>query len=71
MNKVPNFENTNQKLFLDENKTFKYDTQICPNYRSHKIIKNSTITKNKQISMENDRIKRTTASMQKCGKNSE
>lgn len=39
LNKVPNFENTNQKLFLDENNTFKYDIPICPNCGSHKIIK--------------------------------
>ncbi len=36
LNKVPNFENTNQKLFLDENKTFKYDNPICPNCGPHK-----------------------------------
>ena len=46
-NKVPNFENTNQKLFLDENNTFKYDIPICPNCGAHKIIKKGTITKNK------------------------
>ena len=43
LNKVPNFENTNQKLFLDENKTFKYDTPICPDCGAHKIIKKCTI----------------------------
>ena len=39
LNKVPNFENTNQKLFLDENNTFKYDNPICPNCSAYKIIK--------------------------------
>jgi hypothetical protein len=48
LNKSPNFENTNQKLFLDENNTFKYDVPICPVCESHKIIKKGTITKNKQ-----------------------
>ena len=48
LNKVPNFENTNSKLFLDENNTFKYDNPICPVCGSHKIIKKGTITKNKQ-----------------------
>ena len=28
LNKTPNFENTNHKLFLDENTTFKYDNPI-------------------------------------------
>ena len=48
LNKVPNFENTNQKLFLDENNTFKYNNPICPNCAAHIIIKKGTITKNKQ-----------------------
>ncbi len=48
LNKVPNFENTNQKLFLDENNTFKYDNPICHNCSAYKIIKKGTITKNKQ-----------------------
>ena len=48
LNKVPNFENTNSKLFLDENNTFKYDNPICPVCGSHKIIKKGTIKKNKQ-----------------------
>ena len=30
LNKSPKIENTNQKLFLDENNTFKYDNPICP-----------------------------------------
>ena len=48
LNKHPKIQNTNQKLFLDENNTFKYDNPICPVCGSHKIIKKSTITKNKQ-----------------------
>ena len=36
LNKTPNFENTNQKLFLDDNTTFKYDTQICHDCSTHK-----------------------------------
>ncbi len=48
LNKNPKIENSNQKLFLDENNTFKYDTPICPVCGSHKIIKKGTITKNKQ-----------------------
>ena len=43
LNKTPNFENTNHKLFLDENNTFKYDDPICPVCGSHKIIKKGTI----------------------------
>ena len=39
LNKSPKIENTNQKLFLDENNTFKYDNPICPVCGSHKIIK--------------------------------
>lgn len=48
LNKNPKIENTNQKLILDENNTFKYDNPICPVCGSHKIIKKGTITKNKQ-----------------------
>ena len=43
LNKNPKIENTNQKLFLDENNTFKYDNPICPVCGSHKIIKKGTI----------------------------
>jgi hypothetical protein len=39
LNKNPKIENTNQKLFLDENNTFKYNNPICPVCGSHKIIK--------------------------------
>lgn len=53
LNKKPKIENTNQKLFLDENNTFKYDNPICPVCGSHKIIKKGTITKNKQNINEN------------------
>ena len=48
LNKNPKIENINQKLFLDENNTFRYDDPICPVCGSHKIIKKGTITKNKQ-----------------------
>lgn len=48
LNKNPKIKNTNQKLFLDENNTFKYDNPVCPDCGSHKIIKKGTITKNKQ-----------------------
>ena len=48
LNKTPKIENSNQKLFLDENNTFKYDNPICPVCGSQKIIKKGTITKNKQ-----------------------
>ena len=53
LNKNPKIENTNQKLILDENNTFKYDNPICPVCGSHKIIKKGTITKNKQNINEN------------------
>ncbi len=56
LNKGPNFENTNSKLFLDKNNIFKYDNTIYPNCGSHKIIKKGTITKNKQNINENYRI---------------
>lgn len=52
LNKNPKIENTNQKLFLDENNTFKYDNPVCPDCGSHKIIKKGTITKKNKISME-------------------
>ena len=35
LNKNPKIENTNQKLFFDENNTFKYDNPICPVCGSH------------------------------------
>ncbi len=53
LNKNPKIENINQKLFLDENNTFKYDYPICLVCGSHKIIKKGTITKNKQNINEN------------------
>ncbi len=43
LNKSSKIENTNQKLFLDENNTFKYDNPICPVCGSHKIIKKGTM----------------------------
>ena len=48
LNKNPKIENSNQKLFLDENNVFSYVNAVCPVCRSHKIIKKGTITKNKQ-----------------------
>ena len=48
LNKSPNIENTNQKLFLDENNIFKYDNLVCPVCGAHKIIKKGIIRKNKQ-----------------------
>ena len=69
LNKMPNFENTNQKLFLDENNTFKYDTPICPDCGAHKIIKKGTITKNKQnINGKTTEFKEQQYQCKKCGK---
>lgn len=48
LDKNPKIENTNKKLMLDENNTFKYDNLIYPICGSHKIIKKDTITKNKE-----------------------
>ena len=68
-NKVPNFENTNQKLFLDENNTFKYDNSICPNCGAYKIIKKGMITKNKQnINGKTTEFKEQQYQCKKCGK---
>ena len=39
LNKSPKIENTNQKLFLDENNTFKYDKHICLISTRHQKIK--------------------------------
>ena len=62
LNKNSKIENSNQKLFLDENNVFfSYVNAVCPVCRSHKIIKKGTITKNKQnINGKNHRIQRTT-----------
>ena len=52
LNKSLNIENTNHKLFLDENNTFRYDNPICPVCGSHKInkkTKKQTPTKNSSI----------------------
>ena len=66
LNKNPKIENTNQKLFLDENNTFRYDNPICPVCGSHKIIKKGTIAKKQtKYQWKHDRIQRTTISMQK------
>ena len=48
LNKNPKIENSNQKLFLDENNLFSYVDPVCLVCGSHKIIKKGTITKNKQ-----------------------
>lgn len=72
LNKTPNFENTNHKLFLDENNIFKYDNPMCPVCESHKIIKKSTIKKNKQNTNEKTtEFKKQQYQCKKCGKNSE
>lgn len=69
LNKTPNFENTNYKLFLDENNTFKYDNPICPVCGSHKIIKKGTIKKNKQnINGNTTEFKEQQYQCKKCGK---
>ena len=69
LNKSSNIENTNQKLFLDENNTFKYDNPICPVCGSHKIIKKGTITKNKQnINGNITEFKEQQYQCKKCGK---
>ena len=69
LNKTPNFENTNHKLFLDENNTFKYDNPICPVCGSHKIIKKGTIKKNKQNTNEKTtEFKEQQYQCKKCGK---
>ena len=66
LNRNPKIENTNQKLFLDENNTFRYDNPICPVCGSHKIIKKGTIAKKQtKYQWKHDRIQRTTISMQK------
>lgn len=69
LNKSPNIENTNQKLFLDENNTFKYDVPICPVCGSRKIIKKGTITKNKQnINGKTTEFKEQQYKCKNCGK---
>ena len=66
LNKNPKIENTNQKLFLDENNTFRYDNPICPVCGSHKIIKKRYNSKKQtKYQWKHDRIQRTTISMQK------
>ena len=67
---MPNFENTNSKLFLDEKKTLlKYDNPICPNCGSHKIIKKGIITKNKQnTNGKTTEFKEQQYQCKKCGK---
>ena len=42
----------NQKLFLDENNTFKYDNTICSLCGSHKLIKKGALMKINKILME-------------------
>lgn len=45
LNIIPNFENTNQKLSLYENNTFKYGTSICSDCSIYKIIKRVQLQK--------------------------
>ena len=69
LNKSPNIENTNQKLFLDENNIFSYVNPICPVCEAHKIIKKGTITKNKQnINGKTTEFKEQQYQCKKCGK---
>ena len=69
LNKSPEIKNTNQKLFLDENNTFKYDNPICSVCGSHKIIKKGTITKNKQnINGKTTEFKEQQYQCKDCGK---
>ena len=69
LNKNPKIENTNQKLLLDENNTFKYDNPTCPVCGAHKIIKKGTITKNKQnINGKTTEFKEQQYQCKKCGK---
>ena len=69
LNKSTKIENTNQKLFLDENNTFKYDNPICPVCGSHKIIKKGNITKNKQnINGQMTEFKEQQYQCKKCNK---
>ena len=71
LDKSPNIENTNQKLFLDENNIFSYVNPIYPVCGAHKIIKKGTITKNKQnIDGKTTEFKEQQYQCKKCGKNS-
>ena len=69
LNKSPNIENTNQKLFLDENNIFSHVNPIFPVCGAHKIIKKGHNNK-KQIKYQwkNYRIQRTAILMQKMWK---
>lgn len=69
LNKSPNIENTNQKLFLDENNIFSHVNPICQVCGAHKIIKKCTITKNKQnIDGKTTEFKEHQYQCKKCGK---
>ncbi|MDO5832945.1 MAG: hypothetical protein Q4Q14_08890 [Methanobrevibacter sp.] len=69
LNKTPEIENSNQKLFLDENNVFSYVTAVCPHCGSHKIIKKGTITKNKQnINGKTTEFKEQQYQCKNCGK---
>ena len=69
LNKSQNIENTNQKLFLDENNIFSYVNPICPVCGASKIIKKGTITKNKQnINGKTTEFKEQQYQCKKCGK---
>ena len=66
LNKNSKIDNTNQKLFLDENNTFKYDNPICPVCGSHKIIKKRHNNKKQtKYQWKHHRIQRAAISMQK------
>lgn len=69
LNKNLKIENSNQKLFLDENNLFSYVDPVCPICGSHKIIKKGTITKNKQnTSGKQTKFKEQQYQCKKCNK---
>ena len=69
LNKVPEIENINKELFLDENNVFSYVNPVCPVCGSHKIIKKGKIVKNKQnINEKTTKFKEQQYQCKKCGK---
>ena len=69
LNKSPNIENTNQKLFLDENNIFSYVNPIVKFVELIKLSKKGTITKNKQnINGKTTEFKEQQYQCKKCGK---
>ena len=69
LNKVPEIENINKELFLDENNVFSYVNPVCPVCGSHKIIKKGNIVKNKQnINGKTTKFKEQQYQCKKCGK---